>query len=79
MKKTLLLAILDGYGYRTQKEGNAVLGAKTPNLDYLIKNNPTTLIEASGLAVGLPDGQIGNSEVGHTNLGAGSSQPEHRW
>lgn len=71
MNKTLLLAILDGYGHRTQKEGNAVLGANTPNLDYLIKNNPTTLIEASGLAVGLPYGQIGNSEVGHTNLGAG--------
>ena len=71
MKKLLLLAILDGYGYSKKEKGNAVLNSETPNLDRLIKENPTTLIGASGLNVGLPEGQIGNSEVGHTNLGAG--------
>ncbi|MBE7053032.1 MAG: 2,3-bisphosphoglycerate-independent phosphoglycerate mutase [Ruminococcaceae bacterium] len=69
--KPVVLAILDGYGISTLTEGNAVLAAKTPNMDALTKNNPTTIIHASGLDVGLPDGQMGNSEVGHTNIGAG--------
>ena len=71
MKKLILLAILDGYGYSKEEKGNAVLNSETPNLDRITKENPTTLIGASGLNVGLPEGQIGNSEVGHTNLGAG--------
>ena len=66
-----MLMILDGFGYREEKNGNAVKGAKTPNLDKLFKSYPNTLIGASGLDVGLPDGQMGNSEVGHTNIGAG--------
>ena len=70
-KKPIVLAILDGYGKSDLKEGNAVLAAKTPNLDKLTNENPTTIIHASGLDVGLPDGQMGNSEVGHTNIGAG--------
>ena len=70
-KKPIVLAILDGYGKSDLKEGNAVLAAKTPNLDKLTSENPTTIIHASGLDVGLPDGQMGNSEVGHTNIGAG--------
>ncbi|MBP0979135.1 MAG: 2,3-bisphosphoglycerate-independent phosphoglycerate mutase [Oscillospiraceae bacterium] len=69
--KPLLLAILDGYGYSRKKNGNAILNSKTPNLDRLTSECPTTLISASGLDVGLPEGQIGNSEVGHTNIGAG--------
>lgn len=71
MNKPVLLAILDGYGYSDKINGNAVLNAKTPSLDKLINENPTTLINAAGLCVGLPEGQIGNSEVGHVNLGAG--------
>ncbi len=70
-KKPIVLAILDGYGKSDLKEGNAVIAAKTPNLDKLTAQNPTTVIHASGLDVGLPDGQMGNSEVGHTNIGAG--------
>ncbi len=66
-----MLMILDGFGYREEIKGNAVKGAKTPNLDKLFKTYPNTLIGASGLDVGLPDGQMGNSEVGHTNIGAG--------
>ena len=71
LKKPLLLAILDGYGYSNKKTGNAIFNSKTPNLDRLTSENPTTLISAAGLDVGLPEGQIGNSEVGHTNIGAG--------
>ena len=71
MKKTLALIILDGYGKSDEKYGNAILEADTPNLDYIFKNYPTTYISASGEDVGLPDGQMGNSEVGHTNIGAG--------
>ena len=63
--------ILDGYGYNDKTEGNAVYSAKTPVMDELISKYPNTLIEASGMNVGLPDGQMGNSEVGHTNIGAG--------
>lgn len=69
-KKPLLLMILDGFGIAGD-EGNAIKAASTPNLDRLIQNNPVTKIGASGMDVGLPDGQMGNSEVGHTNIGAG--------
>ncbi len=71
-KKPLMLCILDGFGWVPNKtDGNAILAANTPNLDKLFANNPYTTIGASGLDVGLPDGQMGNSEVGHTNIGAG--------
>ena len=69
--KTVMLTILDGFGYSDKKENNAVKLANTPNLDRLFKNDPFTLINASGNYVGLPDGQMGNSEVGHMNIGAG--------
>ena len=68
--KPLLLMILDGFGI-APKEGNAIAAANKPNLDRLFSSNPITKIGASGLDVGLPDGQMGNSEVGHTNIGAG--------
>lgn len=71
MKKPIILCIMDGYGIRAQKHGNAVLMAKKPNLDAFFANHPYTQIEASGEAVGLPEGQMGNSEVGHLNMGAG--------
>ncbi|MCL1917779.1 MAG: 2,3-bisphosphoglycerate-independent phosphoglycerate mutase [Peptococcaceae bacterium] len=67
----LLLVILDGMGYSADREGNAVLGAHMPCLDRLVGDYPKTLLKASGLAVGLPEGQMGNSEVGHLNMGAG--------
>ncbi len=70
MKKPLILCILDGFGI-AEKEGNAIYAANTPNLDKIFAENPTTAIGASGMDVGLPDGQMGNSEVGHTNIGAG--------
>ncbi|PMH42145.1 phosphoglycerate mutase (2,3-diphosphoglycerate-independent) [Vibrio sp. 10N.286.49.B3] len=70
-KKPMALVILDGYGYREDNQDNAIANANTPVLDGLIANQPSTLISASGLDVGLPDGQMGNSEVGHTNIGAG--------
>ena len=71
MKKPLALIILDGFGYNPSDYGNAIRTAKTPNLDKLFATCPHTLIGASGMDVGLPDGQMGNSEVGHTNIGAG--------
>lgn len=71
MKKPIALIIMDGFGESKLAEGNAVKSAKTPNLDSIIKEYPNTLINASGLDVGLPNGQMGNSEVGHTNIGAG--------
>lgn len=71
MKKPLVLMILDGYGYSSDSYGNAIMAADTPNLDKLFAHYPHTLIAASGLDVGLPAGQMGNSEVGHTNMGAG--------
>ncbi len=71
MKKPMVLCIMDGFGIRDKVEGNAVKTAKTPNLSKLFAENPFTTIGASGLDVGLPDGQMGNSEVGHTNIGAG--------
>lgn len=70
-RKTLMLIILDGWGYREAKEGNAILAARTPNLDRLVNECPWCFLEASGEAVGLPEGQMGNSEVGHLNIGAG--------
>ena len=70
-KKLTMLMILDGYGINEQTEGNTVKLANTPNLDRLKKQYPTTTIKASGLDVGLPEGQMGNSEVGHMNIGAG--------
>lgn len=71
MKKPTVLIIMDGYGIAPVSGGNAVTTANTPNLDKIFAENPYTTIGASGLAVGLPDGQMGNSEVGHTNMGAG--------
>jgi len=68
----VLLIIMDGIGVNPAKENNAVALASTPNLDRIYANNNTCLIEASGKAVGLPDGQMGNSEVGHLTLGAGT-------
>lgn len=70
-KKPLVLIILDGWGYREEIEHNAILQAKTPVMDALWAEAPHTLISGSGLDVGLPDGQMGNSEVGHVNLGSG--------
>ena len=71
MKKPVALIIMDGFGYTENKEGSAIALAKTPNIDKFKEEYPNTLIHASGLDVGLPDGQMGNSEVGHTNIGAG--------
>ena len=71
MKKPLALIILDGFGHNPLEYGNAIAAAHKPNLDRLFRENPHTLIGASGMDVGLPDGQMGNSEVGHTNIGAG--------
>ena len=69
--KLTMLMILDGFGINTNKDGNAIRLAKTPNIDKLMKKYPNTEINTSGIAVGLPEGQMGNSEVGHTNIGAG--------
>ncbi len=70
-KKPTVLMIMDGYGLNDKVEGNAVAQAKTPVVDQLMKDYPFVKGNASGLAVGLPDGQMGNSEVGHLNMGAG--------
>jgi 2,3-bisphosphoglycerate-independent phosphoglycerate mutase len=70
-KKPMVLVILDGYGHREERQDNAILNARTPVMDRLWQQQPHQLIAASGLDVGLPDGQMGNSEVGHVNLGAG--------
>jgi len=67
----VLFMILDGWGCSREEEGNAVTRAHTPNMDYFQENYPFTMLEASGEAVGLPEGQMGNSEVGHLNIGAG--------
>ena len=69
--KLTMLMILDGFGENLKEEGNAVKLANTPNLDRLMKKYPVSRIAASELSVGLPEGQMGNSEVGHTNIGAG--------
>ena len=71
-KKPVLLCIMDGFGWTPNETyGNAVAAAKKPFIDSLMAKYPMTTIDASGMAVGLPDGQMGNSEVGHTNMGAG--------
>src|SRR5512140_2328896 len=70
-KKPLLLMILDGWGINPNRENNAVAQANTPNLNSYLQEYPHTRISTSGMAVGLPDGQMGNSEVGHLNIGAG--------
>ena len=69
--KRTVLAVLDGFGERAAKDGNAIRLARTPAFDALYREFPHTLINTSGLAVGLPDGQMGNSEVGHMNMGSG--------
>ncbi|MCU1259937.1 MAG: hypothetical protein JWO80_2822 [Bryobacterales bacterium] len=69
--KPLVLTILDGWGYRAASEGNAIAQARKPTYDALLRDFPNTLIRTSGPSVGLPDGQMGNSEVGHLNIGAG--------
>lgn len=69
--KQYLLIIMDGVGLNDEEQGNAFKLAKTPNIDRYISKYPNTYVSTSGLAVGLPDGQMGNSEVGHTNIGAG--------
>jgi 2,3-bisphosphoglycerate-independent phosphoglycerate mutase len=70
------LVVLDGWGYRPEREGNAIELASTPTWQRLWRSYPRTLLDASGLAVGLPEGQMGNSEVGHLNLGAGRVVPQ---
>ena len=69
--KPLVLCILDGVGMRAEKHGNAVKLANMPNFKKLIDEYPHSLLDACGTDVGLPEGQMGNSEVGHTNIGAG--------
>jgi 2,3-bisphosphoglycerate-independent phosphoglycerate mutase len=69
--KPIVLTVLDGWGYRAETKGNAIALARKPNYDRLLKEFPNTLIQTSGPAVGLPEGQMGNSEVGHLNIGAG--------
>src|SRR5690625_7039432 len=70
-KKPIVLLILDGFGHSDNTEHNAVYSANTPVWDRIWANNPKGLIKTSGLAVGLPEGQMGNSEVGHVTIGAG--------
>lgn len=69
--KPVVLIILDGWGYRAEREANAIALAQTPNYDRLLREYPSTLVHTSGERVGLPDGLMGNSEVGHLNIGAG--------
>src|SRR6201997_2429958 len=69
--KPIVLTVLDGWGYRAETKGNAIALAHKPTYDQLLKNFPNTLIQTSGPFVGLPEGQMGNSEVGHMNIGAG--------
>src|ERR1700721_2503185 len=71
--RPLILTILDGWGYcpTGAAEGNAIAAARKPNYDRLLRGYPNTLVRTSGPAVGLPEGQMGNSEVGHLNIGAG--------
>ena len=70
-KQPVILVVLDGFGINPRKEGNAVANASKPNLDSLLRNYPNSRLSMSGLDVGLPEGQMGNSEVGHMILGAG--------
>ena len=69
--KPLTLIVLDGYGISPITQGNAIAQAKKPTLDYLQNHYPTISLQASGIAVGLPWGEMGNSETGHLNLGSG--------
>ena len=69
--RPIVLTVLDGWGYRAETKGNAIALARKPNYDRLLKEFPNTLIHTSGPFVGLPEGQMGNSEVGHLNIGAG--------
>ena len=71
MSNKALLIILDGYGIGDHKKDDAIFNTTTPYMDYLVKNFPHSELQASGEDVGLPDGQMGNSEVGHLNIGAG--------
>ena len=71
MKNALLLIILDGFGLREESHGNAIKLANPENFNNYFANYPHTTLDASGRAVGLPEGQMGNSEVGHLNIGAG--------
>ena len=66
-----MLAILDGWGFSKKKIGNPIASASKPNIDKLAQQYPMTLLQASGLAVGMTWGESGNSEVGHLNIGAG--------
>ena len=75
-RQRVVLVVLDGWGYRREREGNAIELASTPVWHRLWASSPRTLLDASGLAVGLPEGQMGNSEVGHLNLGAGRVVPQ---
>lgn len=75
-RSPVVLAVLDGWGWREAQDGNAIALANTPTWDRLVAGAPRTLLDASGLAVGLPEGQMGNSEVGHLNLGAGRVVPQ---
>src|SRR4051794_18121017 len=70
-QKPLVLTILDGWGFSASTDGNAIALAKKPTYDHLLATFPNTLIQTSGPFVGLPEGQMGNSEVGHMNMGAG--------
>ena len=70
-RRPVVLCILDGWGYREERTDNAVLQANAPNWRQIIEKYPHSLVEASELYVGLPEGQMGNSEVGHMNMGAG--------
>src|SRR5262245_33112335 len=70
-KRPVVLVVLDGWGYRAERDGNAIALAETPTWEKISARFPGTLLAASGRAVGLPEGQMGNSEVGHLNLGAG--------
>ncbi len=72
----VVLVVLDGWGWRPDPDGNAIAMAQTPTWDGLVRTAPRALLEASGVAVGLPEGQMGNSEVGHLNLGAGRIVPQ---
>ena len=71
MKTPYALIIMDGYGVNPSKEGNAIVAEGSKYINELQANYPSTIIGASGMSVGLPDGQMGNSEVGHLNIGAG--------
>ena len=72
----VVLVILDGWGYREDTRANAIAAANTPNVNAFFETYPSTLIHTSGKRVGLPHGQMGNSEVGHLNLGAGRVVPQ---